>query len=559
VRAVGVACAAVLLLVIAPVGLGAGLKTPTSGASQNPESSAMTLRIGIARPGGYVVRTIRLEDYVAGVLAGEAARNSSPSALEALAITVRTYALANLSRHRADGFDLCDLTHCQVLRKATLATEAAATATGGKILLYRGAVASVFYTASCGGRTEQPSHVWPGASDPEYLPSRDDDACDGMPVWADELSTADLMRSLEAGGFKGNTIRDLRVLSRNESGRVARLRLDGLSPGQISGQDLRVVVGRTLGWQHIKSTTFDVRRTASGYLFSGRGSGHGVGLCVIGSARLGARGQSASGILARYFPGTTIAPLSASFVAAIESNVAAPPPGAFGDPRIGAPPPRPPITPPPPTAIAPPPPTAITPPPPTAITPPARRASASAVAEVLLSLPSGDEGERDVLHDLALRARDRLAEDLGAATPLRITLRLHPTVESYQRATGQPWYTAGATLDTDIHLVPLTVLRERGLLERTIRRELVHVLTRSALSRRPLWVREGVATYFAGEGTVRGEQARRIGVPGVKMSCPDDRELLQPASPGALSNAYVRAAACVGRQIAAGKKWTEIR
>ena len=181
------------------------------------------------------------------------------------------------------------------------------------------------------------------------------------------------------------------------------------------------------------------------------------------------------------------------------------------------------------------------------------------MAEVLLSLPSGDEGERDVLHDLALRARDQLAEDLGAATPLRITLRLHPTVESYQRATGQPWYTAGATLDTDIHLVPLTVLRERGLLERTIRRELVHVLTRSALSRRPLWVREGVATYFAGEGTVRGEQARRVVVPGVKMSCPDDRELLQPASPGALSNAYVRAAACVGRQIAAGKKWTEIR
>ena len=303
-RAVGVACAAALLLVIAPVRLGAGLKTPASAAGQNLESSATTLRIGIARPGGYVVRTIRLEDYVAGVLAGEAARNSSPSALEALAITVRTYALANLSRHRADGFDLCDQTHCQVLRKATLATETAAAGTAGKILLYRGAVASVFYTASCGGRTEQPSHVWPGASDPEYLPSRDDDACDGMPVWTDELSIADLMRSLEAAGFKGDTIRDLRVLSRNESGRVARLRLDGLSPGEISGQDLRVVVGRTLGWQHIKSTTFDVRRTAAGYLFSGRGSGHGVGLCVIGSARLGARGQSASGILARYFPGT---------------------------------------------------------------------------------------------------------------------------------------------------------------------------------------------------------------------------------------------------------------
>jgi stage II sporulation protein D len=558
VRAVGVACAAALLLIIAPVDLGAGLKTPVSGAaktfkpaprtsaadvasrlpkaSPNPESSTMTLRIGVARPGGYVVRTMPLEEYVAGVLAGEAARNSSPSALEALAITVRTFALANLSRHRADGFDLCDLTHCQVLRKSTPATEAAATGTAGRVLLYRGAVASVFYTASCGGRTEQPSHVWPGASDPEYLPLRDDDACEGMPVWADELSTTDLMRSLEAAGFRGDTLRDLSVLSRNESGRVARLRLDGPSPGQISGQDLRVAVGRTLGWQHIKSTTFDVQRTAAGYLFSGRGSGHGVGLCVIGSARLGALGQSAPAILARYFPGATIAPLPSSIVSAIEPKVAGSSPGPSVKPRIGSAP------------LA-------------AIAPAPRRPPAAApdVPDVLLSLPSGDEGERDVLHDLTLRARDQLAKDLGAASPHRITLRLHPTVESYQRATGQPWYTAGATLDTDIHLVPLTVLRERGLLERTIRHELVHVLTRSALSNRRLWVREGVATYFAGESTVPGEPARRVGVPGVKTSCPDDSELLQPASPGALSNAYARAAACVGRQIAAGKKWSEIR
>jgi SpoIID/LytB domain protein len=547
VRAVGVACAAALLLV-APVRmptfrLAPGTSTRAMGSLQpgagtTPELSTLTLRIGVARPNGYTVRTIQLEEYVAGVLAGEAARNSSPSALEALAITVRTFALANLSRHRADGFDLCDLTHCQVLRKATPATETAATRTAGQVLLYRRALASVFYTASCGGRTEQPSHVWPGASDPEYLPSRDDDACDGMPVWAEELSTIDLMRSLEAAGFKGDTVRDLRVLSRHRSGRVARLRLDGLSPGEISGQDLRVVVGRTLGWQHIKSAAFDVRRTAAGYRFSGRGSGHGVGLCVIGSARLGARGQGASEILARYFPGATIAPLPSSIVAAIEPKVVPAPTATAEEPRISEAPPRAPIA------------------------PTRRRAPASMpnVAEVLLSLPSGDEGERDVLHDLALRARDRLAKDLGAATPLRITLRLHPTIESYQRATGQPWYTAGAALDTDIHLAPLTVLRERGLLERTIRRELIHVLTRSALSNRPLWVQEGVALYFAGDEPAPGEPARRVAVPGAKTSsCPDDREFLQPASPGALSNAYARAASCVGRQIAAGKKWSEIR
>ena len=48
-----------------------------------------------------------------------------------------------------------------------------------------------------------------------------------------------------------------------------------------------MAVGRTLGWQVLKSTLFDVERTATGYRFRGRGRGHGVGLCVLGSARTG--------------------------------------------------------------------------------------------------------------------------------------------------------------------------------------------------------------------------------------------------------------------------------
>ena len=79
---------------------------------------------------------------MARVLAGEAARDSQPAALEALAITIRTFALANPGRHRADGFDLCDQTHCQVLRTATAATDRTAQATAGRILIRDGAPAS---------------------------------------------------------------------------------------------------------------------------------------------------------------------------------------------------------------------------------------------------------------------------------------------------------------------------------------------------------------------------------------------------------------------------------
>jgi SpoIID/LytB domain protein len=274
-----------------------------------PVGSGVRLHVGLLKPrGGYRVTTLPLEMYVARVLAGEAARDSPPVALEVLAITVRTFALANPGRHRAQGFDLCDQTHCQVVRDATLATSRAAHATAGHVLIRDAGVASVFYSASCGGRTEVPSAVWPGADDPPYLASHDDDACGGEPAWSAELSSSDLVRALKASGFRGRAIRDIRVASRNASGRVAHMRVSGLKPDQISGQALRVAVGRTLGWQHIKSAVFDVQKNGDFYRFTGRGSGHGVGLCVIGSARLAAEGRTVDEILGRYFPGLNISP-----------------------------------------------------------------------------------------------------------------------------------------------------------------------------------------------------------------------------------------------------------
>ena len=493
--------------------------------------SRLQLRVGIARAGGgYAVTTIPLETYVARVLAGEAARDSQPAALEALAITVRTFALANRGRHRADGFDLCDQTHCQVLRTATVATQRAATATAGRVLFRGGAPASVYYTASCGGRTEIPSAVWPGAEDPPFLPSQPDEACGGRPVWDAEIGERDLVRALNAAGFRGNRLRDVRIVARHGSGRVARLRVDGLEPAEISGQDLRVVVGRTLGWQHIMSTAFEVRSVGHAYRFSGHGSGHGVGLCVIGSARLATAGKNAADILDRYFPGLEIGLLSASVAANAPepSNPARARPGAL-----------------------------------------VRRATVAEVPEVLVALPDEDEGEQGRVVDLTRRTRDELAEELGVAAPTRVTLRFHPTTDSYERATGQAWFTSGAVVTGELHLAPLTTLRDRGVLERTIRHQLVHVMTDALLGGRPTWVREGAATYFAdreagapgveGDRSIPGREDASAFRPRPRESCPGEAELLRPVSVGALSNAYARARACFARQIAAGKAWRDVK
>lgn len=492
-----------------------GVFVAGSAAGQRAAGDAQqaTLRVGLARPGGrYTVATMPLETYVARVVAGEAARDSQPAALEALAITVRTFALANRDRHRADGFDLCDETHCQVVRAPTAASERAAQATASQVLMRSGSVAAVFYSASCGGRTEIPSDVWPGADDPPYLPSADDEACGGTPAWEAEIGDAELLRALRAAGFRGEALRGLRVLSHNQSGRIARLKIDGLTPGEISGQDLRVAVGRTLGWQHIKSTAFDLERQSGGYRFSGHGSGHGVGLCVIGSTRLAAQGSDASSILGKYFPGLAIAAAGPRISAEL--------------PRVAA-------------AAAPVP---------------------SVVGDLRIALPDGDEGERPAMARLASRARDDIARVLGVPPAARVTVRFHPTTGAYERGTGQPWFTTGAIVKGELHLLPVAVLRERGILDRTIRRGLVHLMADASLDKRPVWVREGAALYFAGEPPVvsaaddRGPRRQ-----GPRLACPADHELLHPVSVGALTTAFARARSCFARQIEAGKSWRDVK
>lgn len=542
----GACLAAVLLLAVSSHAVVAGGGTPPPTSQAAAPIGSDTIRIGVLRNGHYEVVTLPMEVYVGRVLAGEAAPDSLPASLDALAIAIRTYTTTNRGRHGADGFDLCDQTHCQVMRTATAATERAALATAEQLLLYRGAPATVFYSASCGGRSEKPSNVWPGAADPPYLSVHDDDGCGGFPMWSSELADADLQRAFTAGGFTG-TLRDLRVVARNDSGRVARLALDGLTPREISGQDLRMVVGRSLGFQHIQSASFDLRRSGRAFRFSGHGAGHGVGLCVIGSMKLAAQGESVGRILARYFPGTTIGSLGPRLTAAPSErptvNAAAP-----RDTRVVPPAPAPPAPALP--GAAPRVGQVAAAGPPAAATPGAAAFAADAIrtSDVQITLPEGSVEERAALSQLVVRERQALAQTLAVPAPA-VRLRVHDSTDAFERATRRPWFTLGAVADTELHLAPLWLLRDRGMLERTIRRQLVHLMADSELPGTPAWVREGASIYFA-------DPAPSGGARGV---CPQDSELQNPVSLGALGDAFGRARGCFERQLSGGRDWRAVR
>jgi stage II sporulation protein D len=469
-----------LIAVLAPL-LAGGKTGPAAVADQSNRVTIDEIRVGFLRNGSYEVVVIPFETYVGRVLAGEAARDSPPAALEALAIAIRTYAAGNRAKHAADGFELCDQTHCQVVRTANAWSEQAARATEGQVLLFNGAPASVFYSASCGGRTERPSSVWPGVPDTAYLPVQSDDACEGQPVWTAELRLADLQRAFLEAGHRG-TLRAVRILSRNDSGRVARLGLDGLTPSEVSGQDLRMAVARVPGLPPVMSASFELATTGDTYRFSGHGYGHGVGMCVIGSVKLAARGVSAAEILDRYYPGTTL--------------------GGGGEG---------------------------------------------------VTLTGADGNARGSLMALAARSRDELTKGLGVDAPPRIDIRAHSSAAEYERASGHPWFTFGSVTNGHIHLLPIAMLLDRGILERIVRRQIARMLTEPELAGKPLWVREGAALHF-GDPTIAAAGDRPSPGP-----CPSDDELTRPLSPGALADAYARARACFDRQLSSGRSWREVR
>src|SRR5688572_23072985 len=177
-------------------------KPQTNNAAEIENRPDPFFRVGRTLPNGHnKIQLIAVDEYIAQVLAGEGQPRASHAAQEALAITARTFAFANRNRHRGEGFDLCDTTHCQVLRPATTITTRAAKATSGRVLLHQGQPAFVFYSAWCGGQTELASQVWPGAVDYDDAASHQDDACEDEPEWTSEVRADQIEQALRAAGL----------------------------------------------------------------------------------------------------------------------------------------------------------------------------------------------------------------------------------------------------------------------------------------------------------------------------------------------------------------------
>jgi stage II sporulation protein D len=500
-----------------------GMKVNPPSATRLPppdpsEPSTPSLRVHSIREN--ITRELSLEEYLLGVVSSEASIETEAEALKALAVVSRTYALNNRGRHQREGYDFCNLTHCQQYRPppATLRAEfrgAVAETAGETLRDATGKRAEVYFHSACGGVTANIEWLWGAPSPaPSHLRGVRDEFCAAMPnrQWRQTISAAQLLHALQSDERTdvGARLHTIVVSKRDETGRAAEVTLEGERRRTVRGWDFKIVIGRALGWQMIKSSRFEVTRAGNAFLFRGGGFGHGLGLCQNGAHVMAKRGMSSRRILNHYFPGATVAQMVAWERSHPLPTVAAgytAQTGGLPDRlqasehfRVRFP----------------------------------RDVETEWIAQSLRTL----EGARADLIARAERAGLRWAESQ------LFEVVFHATTASFQAATGQSGWAAGATRGRRIELQPIGLLRKRGLLTTTLRHELGHAAIEVlGGGRTPRWLAEGLAIDLAGEGRSLPRVRSHLSIEEL------ERRLAQPTSVAAMRELYAQAWRAVRRLI----------
>lgn len=297
-----------------------------------------------------LVNVVGIEDYVAGVVPYEIGATSPPDALRAQAVIARTEAVNAGKRHAADGFDICNTTHCQVYlgaarEIATPAVREAVDATAGEVLWFGGKPASGSnYFACCGGYTESALALWKsdiaymrtiacrpaqGGAGPVLELPRDeamvrkaiaspcaDDYCYGSTGyrWTCTVTQATLADTVSTViGVRPAKVTAIEVLERTPRGAAVKVVVvTAERRHEIAGElAIRMALGGPVA---VKSGVFVVDpgmaagegKPPTEFKLSGAGYGHGVGLCQYGARKMAALGIGYREILNHYYPGVSV-------------------------------------------------------------------------------------------------------------------------------------------------------------------------------------------------------------------------------------------------------------
>lgn len=315
-----------------------------------------TLEIEVRKDGLLLINEVTVEEYLYAVLPSEMPSSFDAEALKAQAICARSYAYTELlaNRYAAYGAHVDDSTACQVYNN-TGETEAAVLAvkeTHGQVLFYGGEVAQCYYFSTSSGYTAVAEDVWENAEPIPYLQAKESAYDAGSPWyrWKGFLSLEALSEQAEKAlvaryrvvpeqilTYDGATdtfvskpidkigeIMSIRVQETGQGGIATKLLVVAeqgvfLVKNEYNIRSVLAPVAATLyrengeavnGASLLPSAFFTLQKGTYqgtlGYLVSGGGYGHGVGMSQCGADAMARQGFACEEIMEEYYPGTEI-------------------------------------------------------------------------------------------------------------------------------------------------------------------------------------------------------------------------------------------------------------
>ncbi len=243
-----------------------------------------------------VINFTRLDDYIAGVSEAEAGKHSHAEFYKVQAILARTYALGHIHKHAEEGYNLCDQVHCQVFYGITndLVILDAVKQTRGQVVVDEDLqlITAVFHSNS-GGQTVNSEDVW--GANTSYLRSITDSFSLKMPNarWQRKMATEDWLSYLKLRynyPVDDSAARNYALNFKQESRRTY-LEYTGV---KIPLKNVRTDF-------QLKSTFFSITNQGDSLLFSGKGFGHGIGMCQEGAMCMTKCGYTYKQVLNFYY------------------------------------------------------------------------------------------------------------------------------------------------------------------------------------------------------------------------------------------------------------------
>ncbi|MBQ9263318.1 MAG: SpoIID/LytB domain-containing protein [Clostridia bacterium] len=256
-------------------------------------------------------RTLDIETYLQGVLAGEMKNDWPINALKAQAILARTFVLKFCAEKKSKypNADIStDIEEAQAYDETGVndRIEQAVKETEGLVLSYRRELPYAWFHAHSGGMTARAREGLNYEKDePGYTQVveglESDDAPADAKEWRAAFSKAQVIAAAEKAGLSGvKTVDSIAVGDRGESGRAVTILINDQA---VSAPELRLALGSS----DMRSTLLtSLKIEDDRVVMAGKGYGHGVGMPQWGAYALAEDGKSAEEIVTYYFKDVTV-------------------------------------------------------------------------------------------------------------------------------------------------------------------------------------------------------------------------------------------------------------